>query len=359
VVQVADEDTDALHEAVAAAGLTDHLMSLGKPVANEAIRVRHHGNMIVDTTRADCQREWAQTSYRLQALRDNPDCARDEFEGIDLPETKLVSSLTFDAGKDVCAPYLNMGARPAIAILREQGVNGHVEMAAAFTRAGFTAHDVHMSDLVESRATLDQFSGLVACGGFSYGDVLGAGRGWAQSILLEAGVRAQFERFFGGPARFAFGVCNGCQMMSHLAPIIRGADHWPTFERNQSEQFEARVALLTITQSPSLLLRGMAGSTMPVAIAHAEGRASDASPQLHVSARYADASGAATQRYPSNPNGSPDAIAALCNADGRVTIMMPHPERVFRTVQNSWSPAGAGEDAPWMRLFRNARTWLD
>ncbi|MFK7886655.1 MAG: phosphoribosylformylglycinamidine synthase [Gammaproteobacteria bacterium] len=359
VIQIDTRAVSALRAAAAAVGLEGHLVRLGKPLADERITVRRGNEQLLNTTRAAAQREWAETSYRLQALRDNPECAAEEFAGIDEPATALTMRLSFDPEQDVCAPFVNTGARPGIAILREQGVNGHVEMAAAFTRAGFVAHDVHMSDLVEGRTALDAFQGLVACGGFSYGDVLGAGRGWAQSILFDESLRQQFERFFNDPTRFAFGVCNGCQMMSHLAPIIPGAEHWPQFERNQSEQFEARVALLKIADSPSIVLRDMADSIIPVAIAHAEGRASHAHATLPVSARYVDAQGAATARYPANPNGSPEAIAAVCNADGRVTIMMPHPERVFRTVQNSWSPEGLGADGPWMRLFRNARTWLD
>jgi phosphoribosylformylglycinamidine synthase len=266
----------------------------------------------------------------------------------------------------VAAPMIGAGARPRIAILREQGVNSQYEMASAFDRAGFTAVDVHMTDLIAGRVKLADFKGFAACGGFSYGDVLGGGGGWAKSILHNPAVAEQFVTFFARADSFALGVCNGCQMMSQLAPIIPGAQAWPRFERNLSEQFEGRLVMAEVIESPSLFFTGMAGSRMPIANAHGEGRAVFASEAAHrqaiashlVCARYVDAQGRATERYPFNPNGSPGGINALTTPDGRFTIIMPHPERVRRTVQMSWQPPGLGEHSPWMRLFRNARRWL-
>ncbi|MFK8017834.1 MAG: phosphoribosylformylglycinamidine synthase [Gammaproteobacteria bacterium] len=359
VIQVSDAVAVDLPRRLAAFGLADRGVMLGRPADDQQIQMRHAGELLLDQTRTKLQREWSETSYRLQSLRDNPRCAEQEFAAIADDAAKLGSTLTFDPNEDTSAPFVGRGAKPKMAVLREQGVNGHVEMAAAFSRAGFECHDVHMSDLTDDRVRLDAFHGLVACGGFSYGDVLGAGLGWARSILFDAPLRDQFEHFFADTSRFALGVCNGCQMMSHLSSIIPGAQHWPRFVRNESEQFEARVATLQISESPSLLLRDMAGSTIPVAIAHAEGRAQWTGEQHSpVSARYVDGAGQPTQRYPANPNGSPDAVAAVCNDDGRVTILMPHPERVFRSVQHSWVPDDWQQDAPWLRLFQNARTWL-
>jgi phosphoribosylformylglycinamidine synthase len=275
----------------------------------------------------------------------------------------ITPKLLFDPAVDIAAPYINTGARPQIAILREQGVNGQVEMAAAFTRAGFDAFDVHMTDLHSGRYRLSEFRGLAACGGFSYGDVLGAGRGWATSILFNPVLRDQFAAFFADSSKFALGVCNGCQMMAALKDIIPGAAHWPGFERNASEQYEARLATVEVLDSPSLFLRGMTGSRIPIAVAHGEGRAVYAearSPRLTIPClRYVDNHGRVTEAYPLNPNGSPQGVTGLTTADGRITVMMPHPERVFRTVQMSWAPRTWGEDSPWMRMFRNARAWAD
>jgi phosphoribosylformylglycinamidine synthase len=259
---------------------------------------------------------------------------------------------------------VSTGVRPAVAILREQGVNGQVEMAAAFDRAGFAACDVHMSDVLSGRRTLTDFAGIVACGGFSYGDVLGAGEGWAKSILFHARARDQFAAFFERPEVFALGVCNGCQMMSNLHEIIPGTGHWPHFVRNRSEQFEARLVLLEVAPSPSLFFRGMEGSRIPVVTAHGEGYAEFhdaaqlAAAQPLVALRQVDNLGRPTERYPYNVNGSPQGITGLTTADGRFTILMPHPERVFRSVQMSWHPPSWGDDSPWMRMFRNARVWL-
>jgi phosphoribosylformylglycinamidine synthase len=306
---------------------------------------------------------WNETSHAMQRLRDNPLSADAELEWrLDDADPGITPKLTFDLAKDVAAPFIASAApRPRVAILREQGVNGQVEMAAAFTRAGFEAVDVHMSDLASGRVKLADFRGFAACGGFSYGDVLGAGRGWATSILYNADLRAQFEAFFADPSKFALGVCNGCQMLSQLKDIIPGAQHWPKFLRNASEQYEARVATLEILDSPSLFFKGMTGSRIPVAVAHGEGRVhfpNVCSPsKAQAAVRFVDNRGKPTENYPLNPNGSPGGLAGFTAADGRVTILMPHPERVFRSVQMSWHPEAWGEDSPWMRMFRNARAW--
>jgi phosphoribosylformylglycinamidine synthase len=313
------------------------------------------------------QRWWAETSYQIQSLRDNSACAQQEFDSINDKENPgLHSALTFDQNEDVAAPFISTGVRPQVAIVREQGVNGQIEMAAAFDRAGFAAIDVHMSDILSGRVELDQFKGLVACGGFSYGDVLGAGEGWAKSILFNARARDQFQSFFARTDTFALGICNGCQMLSNLHELIPGADLWPHFVRNVSEQFEARVAMVEVQESNSIFLQGMAGSRMPIAIAHGEGRAEfeDATHLANlqgenaVALRYVDNYGQQTEAYPANPNGSPAGITGVTNSDGRVTIMMPHPERVYRAVTNSWAPDEWADDGAWMRMFRNARVWV-
>jgi len=263
-------------------------------------------------------------------------------------------------------PFINKGVRPKVAILREQGVNGHLEMAAAFDRAGFTSVDVHMSDIINARIQLDAFQGLAACGGFSYGDVLGAGQGWAKSILFNAKANDVFQDFFQRQDTFGLGVCNGCQMLSQLKKMIPGAAHWPVFRQNKSEQFEARLSLVEVIDSPSIFLSGMIGSVMPVVVSHGEGRAVFTSSDVLQSVqkdklsclRYVNHYHKVTTEYPLNPNGSPDGITGLTTTDGRFTIMMPHPERVFRAVQNSWYPKEWQEDGPWMRMFRNARVWL-
>jgi phosphoribosylformylglycinamidine synthase len=263
--------------------------------------------------------------------------------------------LTFDPA----APFNIGGSRPKMAILREQGVNGEVEMAAAFDRAGFACVDVHMSDLMAGRIQLADFKGLAACGGFSYGDVLGAGQGWAKSVLFHPELKDAFATFFTRSDTFALGVCNGCQMMAYLAPIIPGAEYWPTFHQNRSERFEARFAMVEIPASPSILFAGMAGSKLPVVVSHGEGRAVFASERRpDIALRYIDHRGAPAATYPFNPNGSPDGITGVTTPDGRFTLMMPHPERVFRSVLMSWHPAGMGEDSPWMTMFRNARQWV-
>ena len=301
-------------------------------------------------------------TYRLQALRDNPDCALEEFERIaDQQDPGLSPELSFDPNEDIAAPFINRGARPRVAILREQGVNGHVEMAASFDRAGFEVRDVHMTDIIQGRISLAGFRGFAAGGGFSYGDVLGAGAGWAKSILFNPRARDEFEAFFDRADSFALGACNGCQMMSQLRELVPGAQAWPSFVRNRSEQFEARLVMVEIAPSPSIFFAGMEGSRLPIATAHGEGRArfeNSESGQALVALRYVDNRGVPTASYPLNPNGSPEGITGVTNTDGRFTIVMPHPERVFRSVQLSWHPRGWGEDSPWVRMFRNARRWV-
>lgn len=366
VIQLLNDDLDDFLASAVAAGLGDCTHVVGAAVPGEALLLRDGDREVLAGNRPDVQRLWARTSYEMQALRDNPECAREEYERIGAEGAGLSAKLSFDPAEDIAAPYINTGVRPRIAVLREQGVNGHVEMAAAFHRAGFAPIDVHMSDILSGRQQLANFKGLVACGGFSYGDVLGAGEGWAKSIRFNEEVREQFGAFFHREDSFTLGVCNGCQMVSTLKDLIPGAEHWPRFVRNRSEQFEARLALVQVQESPSILLSGMAGSHLPIAVAHGEGRAefTDASAleaceaSGTVALRYVESDLAVASAYPANPNGSPNGITGLASLDGRATIMMPHPERVFRTVQYSWAPEEWPEDAGWMRLFRNAREWL-
>jgi phosphoribosylformylglycinamidine synthase len=339
---------------------------IGRPNDSERIVLRRASELLLDETRSSLRDVWSDTTHRMQALRDDPTCADEEHASrIDSRDPGLYARPTFDIDQDVAAPFIARGARPRIAILREQGVNGQIEMAAAFDRAGFEAVDVHMSDLLEGRRSLKDFRGFAACGGFSYGDVLGAGEGWAKSILFNARARAQFEAFFARSDTFALGVCNGCQMLSNLQALIPGAKHWPKFVRNRSEQFEARVCMVKVEATPSILFQGMAGSELPIAVAHGEGRAEFRGSDLDsldksglVAARFLDHFGKVSEHYPENPNGSPRGITAVTTPDGRVTILMPHPERVFRAVQNSWRPREWREDGPWMRMFRNARVWV-
>ncbi|NJD05766.1 MAG: phosphoribosylformylglycinamidine synthase [Methylococcaceae bacterium] len=364
VVQVADDRLGKVLERLEAAGLAGCTRLIGAPRADRQVVVTRNERTVLAAGRAELQKIWSETSYRMQVLRDNPECAKAEFHGIDDEQDPgLQAVLTFDVGEDVAAPFVAR-QRPRIAILREQGVNGHVEMAAAFDRAGFACVDLHMSDLQEGRTSLADFVGLAACGGFSYGDVLGAGGGWAKSILFGERLRDEFDAFFQRPETFGLGVCNGCQMMAHLRGMIPGAQHWPHFARNTSEQFEARVVMVEVEKSPSIFFAGMEGSRMPVVIAHGEGRAEfrgDPKTILHsgtVALRYVDHYGEPTETFPHNPNGSPFGITGLTTSDGRFTVMMPHPERCFRTLQNSWHPDTWGEYGPWMRMFRNARVWI-
>jgi phosphoribosylformylglycinamidine synthase len=361
VLQVKSADRRRILERLRNAGLSAYL--IGAPNAKDEIRVVRNAKPIFAAARAELQRTWSEVSHRLQALRDNPDCADEEFARIgDAADRGLFAELTFKPEQDIAAPFIGGGARPRVAVLREQGVNGQVEMAAAFDRAGFDASDVHMSDIIEGRVALDAFQGFAACGGFSYGDVLGGGTGWAKSILFNARARDQFGAFFARTDSFALGICNGCQMMSQLTELIPGAAAWPRFLKNRSEQFEARLVMVEVPESPSLFFAGMAGSRMPIVVSHGEGRAvftreADRA-QAGVALRYVDSAGRPAVHYPANPNGSPEGIAGLTTPDGRFTILMPHPERVFRTAQMSWHPSEWGEDSPWLRLFRNARVWL-
>ncbi len=365
VLQVRRHERSAVMQLLREAGLSPQSQVIGHPNADGEVRIIVNGRPVFAEARSKLHRAWSEVTHHIQRRRDNPICAEQEYDRIlDEGDPGLNAHLTFDPGEDIAAPFIATGERPRIAILREQGVNGQMEMAAAFDRAGFGCVDVHMSDIISGRVRLADFKGFAACGGFSYGDVLGAGEGWAKSILFNPRARAEFEAFFHRADSFALGACNGCQMMSNLKAIIPGAENWPHFERNASEQYEARVALLEVARSPSILFAGMEGSRIPVATAHGEGRAAfksaasmDACRYL-VAARFVDNRGKATEAYPYNPNGSPGGITAVTTPDGRFTILMPHAERVFRSVLLSWHPGTWGEDSPWMRIFRNARAWV-
>lgn len=360
VLQVDVEDAGSVMDTFNSVGLP--CSEIAQVRTDQKIVIKRGAEILFETERATLQQRWAHASYQIQRMRDNPDCADEEYATISTDDKGLSAHLSFDLDEDVAAPFINKGARPQVAILREQGVNSQVEMAAAFDRAGFEAVDVHMSELLAGSQSLAAFKGLVACGGFSYGDVLGAGEGWAKSILFDAAVRDEFTTFFHRDDTFGLGVCNGCQMMARLKELVPGADHWPRFVTNRSEQFEARLSLVRIEENRSVMLEGMAGSHMPVAVSHGEGRAElseTAANQLDgVAIRYINSQLETADTYPANPNGSPAGIAGLTNLDGRFTIMMPHPERVYRTVQNSWHPADWHEDSPWLRMFRNARVFV-
>ena len=363
VLQANEMDESEVVAAFRAAGL--RCEPIATPASNGRIRIERSGKILFDESRIELHRAWSRTSHAMQRLRDNPESADQEFERLlDDGDPGLSPHLSFDPSDDIAVPYIANGARPKLAVLREQGVNGQVEIAAAFDRAGFAAFDVHMSDIVGGRAALDGYSGIVACGGFSYGDVLGAGEGWAKSILFNTRARDQFAAFFARGDSFALGVCNGCQMMSNLRELIPGTSSWPHFVRNRSEQFEARLVMLQVQASPSFFFTGMGGSCIPVALAHGEGYAEfETDAQLEAAdalttLRFVDDRNVVSELYPYNPNGSPRGIAGLTTADGRFSILMPHPERVFRTVQMSWHPDEWKEDSPWMRMFRNARVWV-
>ena len=365
IVEVAAGDVEHVRTQLAATGAVVH--SIGRASPGDRVRITHGGTLVLDARRTELRARWSHVTHQMALRRDDPACAAEEHAARLAPDAVgLTAELTFDpAARPAAAPNLATGARPRVAILREQGVNGQVEMAAAFTRAGFDAIDVHMTDLVAGRADLTDCHGAVACGGFSFGDVFGAGRGWAATFRHNARARDALARFTARGETFLLGVCNGCQALADLADQLPGAAGWPRFVRNRSEQFEARLALLRIEPGPSIFFRDMAGSRLPVATAHGEGRAELDAGQLAnleraglVAARFVDGRGAVATRYPANPNGSPGAVAALTSTDGRITIMMPHPERVFRTAQLSWHPPGWGEDSPWMRMFYNARAWV-
>ena len=359
VIQIRAPDRDKVLARLA--GLDAQI--IGAPNSRDEVRLVRNAKPVLAATRVELQRAWSEVSFHMQSLRDNPRCAKEEFDRIlDKQEPGISASLSFDRADDIAAPFIARNARPRVAVLREQGVNGHVEMAAALDRAGFEANDVHMSDIIAGRVSLADFKGFTACGGFSYGDVLGGGAGWAKAILFNARARDEFSAFFARADTFALGVCNGCQMMSNLRELIPGAHDWPRFVRNASEQFEARVVMVEVARSPSLFFAGMAGSRMAIPTAHGEGRAQfdseEARTRAIVALRFVDNRGAPTELYPQNPNGSPQGATGFSTQDGRYTIVMPHPERAFRSVQQSWHPDGWGEDSPWMRMFRNARKWV-
>ncbi|HUO18197.1 MAG TPA: phosphoribosylformylglycinamidine synthase [Steroidobacteraceae bacterium] len=366
VVQILAGDEPAFLEILGRHGLSDAALYLGAPVIDLRVQIRV-GAAQLDESWGELKHAWSEVSWRMRRLRDDPECADEEYAAVTAEgDAGLTVALTFDPQHDIAAPYIARGTRPAVAILREQGVNSQVETAAVFDRAGFTPHDVHMTDLLSGRVALRDFKGVIACGGFSYGDVLGAGEGWAKSILFHAGLRAEFERFFARGDSFALGICNGCQMFAALKEIIPGTELWPRFVQNRSEQYEARLVQAEVVKSPSVLFTGMEGSLLPIVVAHGEGRAEFPGAQAAaacsnsglVALRYVNHDRSIATTYPANPSGTPFGMAALSNADGRVTITMPHPERCFRYVQNSWHPRDVGEFSGWTRLFRNARRFV-
>jgi phosphoribosylformylglycinamidine synthase len=367
-LQVEKKHTEEVLSQFSAAGLGECISVIAQVQPEKSVDICFNENTVFSSPLINLLEIWWENSYRIQALRDNPECALQEKQLVlDEENTGLYAKLSFDVIDNPAQTFLAkpLSQRPKVAILREQGVNGHVEMAAAFDRAGFCAVDVHMSDLLSGRQALSDFKGLVACGGFSYGDVLGAGEGWAKTILFNEALREQFKTFFEREDTFGLGVCNGCQMMSALKEIIPGAQSWPRFVRNHSEQFEARVSMLSLNKSPSIFFEGMEGSQIAVAVAHGEGRVEiqtddfkNLKQESLLAGQFVDYVGEPTEQYPANPNGSPEGATAFCNEDGRFTILMPHPERVFRTVQHSWHPQDWQEDAPWIRMFQNARAWV-
>ena len=367
VIQINADDFDKANNIIINHNLALITHVVGKPNNKNSIIISHGRKVIYEEKWSKLLKLWTSTSHAIQSLRDNPKCADEELISlIDENNPGLSANLTFDIDEDFSALYISTGVCPNIAVLREQGVNGHMEMAAAFDRAGFNAIDVHMTDLVEKRQKLSDFQGLVACGGFSYGDVLGAGGGWAKSILFNSYLKDEFASYFANPNIIALGVCNGCQMLSQLTEIIPGTEHWPVFMQNESEQFEARLVMVEIKLSESLLFKDMHGSTLPIVVAHGEGKADLSEASLmylkkhhQISINYINNSLQVTEKYPYNPNGSLEGIAGFCNEDGRITIMMPHPERLFRSIQHSWHPSEWNENGPWLRMFRNARKALD
>jgi len=363
VIQVRAEQKSEAMDVLRAYNLGACSHIIGKPNGSDVIEIMRDARTIYSQPRSELQRAWSETSWRIARLRDNPACADAEYERIlDTQDPGMSPKITFDLQQDIAAPFIASGVRPKVAILREQGVNSQVETAYVMHKAGFTAVDVHMSDLIAGRARLADFKGLIAVGGFSYGDVLGAGEGWAKTILFNARLAEQFAVFFQREDTFGLGICNGCQMMSNLKAIIPGAQDWPKFTRNKSEQFEARFAMVEVADSPSIFFAGMAGTQTPIAVSHGEGFADFSQTgdidRAIVGLRYVDNRGQLTETYPYNPNGSPNGITSVTTPDGRFTVMMPHAERVFRSAVNSWHPESWGEDAPWMRMFRNARKWV-
>jgi phosphoribosylformylglycinamidine synthase len=366
VVQIMAGDEPAFTAILARHGLAAAALYLGAPSSDLSVQMRI-GDTHFNESWRDLKHAWSETSWRMRRLRDEPECADEEFAAQTAEaDPGLGVALSFDPEEDIAAPYVARGVRPAVAVLREQGVNSQTEAAAVLDRAGFTPYDVHMTDLLSGRHSLGEFQGLVACGGFSYGDVLGAGEGWAKSILYHPQVREEFQRFFARTDTFALGICNGCQMFAALKSIIPGTDHWPRFVQNRSEQYEARFSLVEVLSSPAVVFDGMAGSFLPIAVAHGEGRAEFSSAAAAaacagsglVGLRYVNHDHSIATRYPGNPSGTPFGIAALTNTAGRVTITMPHPERCYRYAQNSWRPRQAGENSGWTRLFRNARRFV-
>lgn len=367
IIQVRSCDEQRVLIRFREADLGSYCYAIGSLDPQDQICFSFHGRKVLEESRIYYQRLWSETSYRLQSLRDNPECAQQEFDALlDHRNPGLNAALTFDPAENIAAPFIVAGARPLVAILREQGVNGHIEMAAAFDRAGFMAVDVHMSDILAKRVSLADFKGLVACGGFSYGDVLGAGRGWANTILMNSLAYDEFASFFSRQDSFALGVCNGCQMFSNLRDLIPGTVLWPIFIANKSGQFEARLVMVEVLDSPSLFLQGMQGSHIPIVVAHGEGQAyfskgksiEDILTSRMIALRFIDNYGQSTEYYPFNPNGSLGGVTGLTNDDGRFTIMMPHPERVCLSIQHSWHPQDWSEEGPWLRMFRNARYWV-
>jgi len=367
VIQIEKSQRQQVMEILESFELDSISHSIGSVAKNRVINISHGETQWLSRELMDLRAIWSETSYQMQSLRDNPESAAQE-KAIRLDENNpgITPKLSFDVNEDISADYLALTDKPKVAILREQGVNSHLEMAAVFIKSGFNAIDVHMSDLMSGRLNLSDFTGLVACGGFSYGDVLGAGEGWAKSILFNDNLKQMFTEFFNRKETFSLGICNGCQMMSNLRSIIPGSDHWPHFVRNRSEQFEARFSMVEVLESPSIFMKDMQGSQIPIAVSHGEGRAEFASAEHAqaakdsglVSARFVDNYGEVSDQFPANPNGSPFGITGLTSTDGRVTIMMPHPERVARSVQNSYALPEWGEDGPWTRMFRNARVWV-
>ena len=361
IIQVPLANINKVLSSLEGIGLKTSTKRIAKINSNDEIVIYQENEIVFQEKRKNLYKKWSSTSYEIAKLRDNPECVESENFEILKDSSGLKVSPTFDLNESISAPYINTAVRPKIAILREQGINGHIEMAAAFTQAGFEATDVHMSQILSGKISLSSFKGLAACGGFSYGDVLGAGRGWANSILLNSLAKDEFSEYFLRNDSFTLGVCNGCQMISNLQSIIPGSEDWPSFEKNTSEQFEARLTGVKINHSKSIFFNGMEGSIMPIAIAHGEGKANFGSrtESPKIAMQYVNHSGDPSQTYPHNPNGSENAAAGICDESGRITIMMPHPERVFRTIQNSWHPNEWQERSPWLRMFENARKWIN